>query len=146
MKINYNRSGCPVSTTLDLVGDRWSLIIIRDIFLGRTTFSHFLSAPEKIATNILRDRLSKLMNFEIINFRIDPNNKKIKQYYLTDKGIDLYPILYEMSSWSIKHLEFDIHPLAQQWLEDNEGKSASDIIQETISHYIVQRKEILNLK
>ena len=146
MKINNNRSGCPISTTLDLVGDRWSLIIIRDIFIGRTTFSDFLGAPEKIATNILRDRLNKLINFEIIAFRVHPKNKKIKDYYLTEKGIDLYPVLYEMSSWSLKHLEFDLHPFTQQWLEDNEGKSASDIIQETMRNYKVQRKEILDLQ
>jgi len=146
MKINNNRSGCPISTTLDLVGDRWSLIIIRDIFMGRITFSDFLSAPEKIATNVLRDRLTKLTNFEIINFRIHPKNKKVKQYYLTNKGIDLYPILHEMSNWSLKHLEFDLHPLTKQWLEDTKGKGDEEIIQETMTHYLDQRKEIFGFK
>ena len=77
MKITNNRSGCPISTTLDLFGDRWSLLIIRDLFLRRTTFTQFLNAPEKIATNILRDRLKKLMSYGIIKFQIDQNDKKL---------------------------------------------------------------------
>ena len=66
LKILENRSGCPVATSLDVLGDKWSLIIIRDIFLGRTSFTDFLNAPEKISTNILKSRLNKLEHYEII--------------------------------------------------------------------------------
>lgn len=143
MKITSNRSGCPISTTLDLVGDRWSLIIIRDIFLGRNTFSDFLGAPEKIASNILRDRLKKLMFFEIIEYKVHARDKKIKQYYLTDKGIDLFPILHTMNTWSTKHLEFEMLPKAVKRNEDNKGKSDKEIIEQTTSTYRKEREKII---
>lgn len=143
MKINNNRSGCPISTTLDIFGDRWTLIIVRDIFLGRTTFSDFLSSPEKIASNILRDRLKKLIFFEIIKFNIDPSDKKIKRYYLTDKGIDLFPILHHMNGWSTKHLEFELLPLAAEFNKKIKGKPEKQVIKEVASSYREKREKII---
>lgn len=144
MKITNNRSGCTISTTLDLFGDRWSLLIIRDLFLRRTTFTQFLNAPEKIATNILRDRLKKLMSYGIIKFQIDQNDKKIKKYFLTDKGIDLYPIVYQMIIWSTKHLEFEQLPISIEWLEKNKNKTSKAILKEETQRYLSFREKIMN--
>ena len=85
-----NRSNCPVSCALDFVGDKWSLLIVRDLFLNVNTYSDFLKSPEKIATNILVDRLKKLRENGIIDFRRGERDKKIKYYYLTELGIDMY--------------------------------------------------------
>ena len=98
------RSGCPIANVLDLVGDRWSLLIIRDLFMGKKTFKELLNAPEGIATNILSSRLKNLTKYGFINAVKSPVNKKINFYYLEDKGIDLYPILHEMSKWCEYHL------------------------------------------
>ena len=97
-------SGCPIANVLDLVGDRWSLLIIRDLFMGKKTFKDFLNAPERIATNILSSRLINLTHYGFINAVKSPANKKIFFYYLENKGIDLYPILHKMSKWCEHHL------------------------------------------
>ena len=115
------RSTCPLSNILDLVGDRWSLILIRDIFIGRNTYTEFLKSPEKISTNVLVDRIKKLREYGLIDFRKDKIDSKIKYYYLTDKGINLYPILIEMSLWTKKNLPtLPTHELAQQGFLDIE--------------------------
>ena len=112
------RSTCPVSNLLDIVGDKWSILIIRDLFIGRNTFSEILKSPEKISTNILVDRLKKLVSSGLIEFYRDPNDKKIKVYSLTSKGIDLYPVLVEMALWSRKNLNSPFHPLAEDMFKD----------------------------
>jgi DNA-binding HxlR family transcriptional regulator len=115
------RSTCPLSNILDLVGDRWSLILIRDIFIGRNTYTEFLKSPEKISTNVLVDRIKKLREYGLIDFRKDKIDSKIKYYYLTDKGINLYPILTEMSLWTKKNLPtLPTHELSQQVFLDLE--------------------------
>ena len=94
------RSQCPITNTLDLIGDRWTLIIIRDmLFLEKKLFNDFLESPEKIATNILTDRLKCLQSCEVIASRPHPKHKKKKIYYLTQKGKDLLPILVELILW-----------------------------------------------
>ncbi len=112
------RSTCPVSNLLDIVGDKWSILIIRDLFIGRNTFSEILKSPEKISTNILVDRLKKLVSSGLIEFYRDPNDKKIKVYSLTSKGIDLYPVLVEMALWSRKNLNSPFHPIADDMFKD----------------------------
>jgi len=72
------RSTCPVSNVLDIVGDKWSLLIIRDLFIGRNTYSDFLESPERISTNILVDRLKKLNQYGLIEFVRKSKDKKIK--------------------------------------------------------------------
>ena len=113
-----SRSTCPVTNLLDLIGDKWSILIIRDLFIGRNTFSKMLQSPEGISTNILVDRLKKLVDSGFITFSKDPNDKKIKYYSMTSKGIDLYPVLVEMALWSRKHLKMDFHPLAVDMFKD----------------------------
>ena len=113
-----SRSTCPVTNLLDLIGDKWSILIIRDLFIGRNTFSKMLQSPEGISTNILVDRLKKLVDSGFITFSKDPNDKKIKYYSMTSKGIDLYPVLVEMALWSRKNLNPPFHPLSMEMFED----------------------------
>ena len=136
------RSGCPITNILDLIGDKWSLIIIRDMFMGRKMFKEFLNSPEGIASNILTSRLKDLKNSGFINFTKSPKNKKVKFYYLEDKGIDLYPIIYELSMWSERNLNKPFHPLSQKWFIDVEGKLAIDVIAESQESYKKIRAEI----
>jgi len=98
------RSDCPISYALDIFGDKWSLLIIRDImFQGKKTYGEFLVSDEKIATNILADRLALLECAEIIKKKNDLEKKTRIIYSLTEKGIDLVPIILEIVSWSARY-------------------------------------------
>jgi len=98
------RSKCPINLLLEVVGDAWSLLIIRDLmFKGRSTYKAFLNAEEKIATNILADRLSKLETAGLISKATDPDDARKYIYRLTEKGADLAPVLVEMMLWSNKY-------------------------------------------
>lgn len=137
-----NRSACSLVNTLDIVGDKWSLVIIRDLFLGKKTFTEFLHSPEKIATNILSNRLEFLKFNQLIEVTKRPNDNKTKIYYLTDKGINLYPVLYEMMHWSKNNLDSEIGPISRQWFKDIEEVEASEVIKDTKERYIKLRSEI----
>ena len=94
-------TGCPVAFALDTFGDRWSLLVIRDLLLkGRETYGEFLGSGEGIATNVLADRLKALEAAKIIQKSRDPENAKRYIYSLTDKGFDLAPVVLEMMKWS----------------------------------------------
>lgn len=98
------RSDCPISCSLDVFGDKWSLLIIRDIMLrGKLSYSEFLESEEKIATNILANRLSVLEAEKILSKRVSPANKSKFIYSLTEKGIDLLPIVIEIMDWGAKY-------------------------------------------
>lgn len=98
------RSGCPISIALDLFGDKWSLLIVRDLmFKGLRTFNEFAASDEGIATNILTDRLAKLEAAGILGKRPDPTDARRIQYRLTAKGIDLAPALVEIVLWAARH-------------------------------------------
>ena len=98
------RSDCPVNIMLELLGDTWSLLIVRDMmFFGRSTYNEFLNAGEGIATNILSDRLQRLEYAQIIEKRRDPADARKFIYRLTGKGIDLAPVLVEMVLWSARN-------------------------------------------
>ena len=100
------RSDCPVSTTLDILGDKWSLLIIRDImFQRKNTYSDFSQSTEKIATNILADGLSMLEGAEILVKDEHPESKAKYFYRLTQKGIDLMPVLIEIILWGDRYNE-----------------------------------------
>ena len=112
-KIEY-RSDCPISTALDIFGDKWSLLIVRDMmFKGLNTYGDFLNGGEKIATNILADRLMILEAGGIIAKQKHPESKAKILYTLTPKGIDLVPALVEIIAWSEKYHE--VHPQAKQF-------------------------------
>ena len=99
--MNDTRSGCPVSLGLDIFGDKWTLLIIRDLmFAGKRHFREMLVSDEHISTNILTDRLKTLLDHEIITKAEDPSHKQKVIYSLTEKGIALLPILMQISRWS----------------------------------------------
>ena len=98
------RSGCPLNASVEMLGDRWSLLIIRDMMLlGYRTFKEFLNSYEKIATNILADRLKRLENYGIISSAPDPTDGRKSIYSLTPKGLGLAPVLTEMVLWAAAH-------------------------------------------
>ncbi len=98
------RSGCPVSIGLEIFGDRWSLLIVRDLMVrGFRRFKDFLESGEGIATNVLANRLRKLESAGILSTRTDPEDARRVLYRLTEKGIDLAPTLLDMLVWGAKH-------------------------------------------
>jgi DNA-binding HxlR family transcriptional regulator len=102
------RSRCPINLTLEVIGDKWSLIIIRDImFDGKRHFRELLNSGEKIASNILTDRLNMLEREGIISKKSDPGHKQKFIYSLTTAGIDLLPLMVEIGTWSLKHRDVD---------------------------------------
>ncbi len=97
-------SGCPVAFGLDTFGDRWTLLVIREMLLGgKRTYGEFLAADEGISTNILASRLKHLEAEGIVEKRRDPENFRSFLYELTSKGFDLAPVLFEIIRWSGKH-------------------------------------------
>jgi len=102
---NNFRSACPIASALDLMGDKWTMLIIRDMLLGgKKTFKDISSSQEGIATNILSSRFKLLESFGIITKRKLPDNKKENIYLLTEKGIDLAPMVLEIVLWSDKYV------------------------------------------
>ncbi len=102
------RSGCPVSISLEILGDRWSLLIIRDLMVrGFRSFRDFESSGEGIASNILADRLRKLEAAGIISPETEEEDRRRINYRLTEKGIDLAPVLLELLIWGSRHLQAD---------------------------------------
>jgi DNA-binding HxlR family transcriptional regulator len=97
---NKFRSGCPISSTLDVVGDKWSLLIIRDMLIKhKKTFKEISNSDERIAPSILSARLKMLEFYKLILKRKFPENKKENIYLLTNKGTDFAPIIIEFSLW-----------------------------------------------
>ena len=119
---------------LDIVGDKWSLIVIRDLLGGKTTFKEFMNGPEKIASNILSQRLKWLKNHQILDFRYRKNNKKEKCYFLTSKGIGLYPVMSELMLWSAKNVDNEFNDRGKEVIKklkkDKKGR-----IEEVIENY-----------
>lgn len=98
------RSECPVSNALDVFGDRWTLVVVRDLSFGKSRFGELAAAPEKIPTNILADRLKQLERFEVIERVAYQERPTRYEYHLTEKGRDLAPVLRAMADWGRKHL------------------------------------------
>lgn len=98
------KSDCPINFAMELFGDRWTFLIIRDMmFKGKHYYGEFLQSEERIATNILADRLLLLEKNGIVNKTVDENHKSKQVYKLTLKGIELLPVLTEVIIWSAKH-------------------------------------------
>ena len=105
METSKKRSDCPLSQSLDVFGDKWSLLIIRDLMFGnKCTYNDFLKSEEGIATNILATRLKGLEENGIIQKSAHPDSKAKNLYKLTAKGIDLLPIIMEVYIWSDKYM------------------------------------------
>lgn len=99
--LNGKRSDCPVNFAVETLGDKWSLVILRDmIFWGKKTYGAFLKSDEKIATNILAGRLEYLENEGLISKKRDEKDKRKDIYSVTEKGIELVPMFIEMIAWS----------------------------------------------
>ena len=104
MKDTKKRSDCPVSCSLDIWGDKWSLLIVRDLMIAKQcTYGYFLKSDEKIATNILASRLQTLEENKIIIKSDHPDSKAKVLYKLTQKGIDLLPMMIEINLWAEKY-------------------------------------------
>ena len=103
-KQQQRRSDCPISISLETFGDTWSLLIVRDIiYFGKKTYGEFLESDEGIATNILASRLEQLEQKGILVKQPDRADKRKEVYSLTEKGLDLIPVLLEMASWGACH-------------------------------------------
>lgn len=141
-----NRSSCPLVNFLDILGDKWSLIIVRDIFHGKKSYGEFLASPENISTSVLASRLRLLERADLIKHRLSLSDKKVKFYYLTDRGIDLYPILYEMSYWSKRNLDKEFFPIAEQWFKLYKSINSIEAIKDNQKKYKKVRAELLELE
>ncbi len=100
MKPQKPRSDCPISFTLDVLGDKWMLLILRDlVFAGKSTYGEFLQSAEKMATNILANRLATLESQGFVTKQVAADKKSKFTYRLTEKGLDLLPLLLEITLW-----------------------------------------------
>jgi DNA-binding HxlR family transcriptional regulator len=115
------RSECPLNASVEMLGDRWSLLIVRDMMLrGAHTYKTFMECYEGIATNVLADRLRKLVAYGIIAAIHDPSDGRKLNYHLTKKGVDLAPVLTEMVLWAAAHEDTGNQPLVRLMKEDKE--------------------------
>ncbi|MEM8510337.1 MAG: helix-turn-helix domain-containing protein [Bacteroidota bacterium] len=117
-EIENFRSNCPLSASLDLFGDKWTLLIIRDlIFYKERTFKDFSLAKENISSSRLADRLSKLEKLNVLTKTNHPTNKKVFIYKLTQKGLDLIPIIAEFMNWSYVYLNEHVSEKSREIVE-----------------------------
>ena len=127
------RSECPLNATVEMLGDRWSLLIIRDMMLrGVGSYTQFMECYEGIATNILADRLRKLVQCGIIAARADSSDGRKRVYRLTEKGIDLAPVLTEMVLWAASH-EDTGNPALVRLMKDDKEKFLAGVRQKWAS-------------
>ena len=98
------RSQCPIANALELIGDRWTMLILRDLFIGKKRYSEFRASPEEISTNILADRLSMMEESGLVIAKPYQTRPVRFEYELTDKGFGLLPALQELCRWGNKHI------------------------------------------
>ncbi len=118
------KSGCPISYSLDLFGDRWTLLVLRDLILwGKSRFAELLSSDERIASNILSDRLRRLEAEGIIESRPAEDDARQKLYAATTKGETLVPVLLEIAAWGASHDDATGAPpgFAEAYYDDRKG-------------------------
>jgi DNA-binding HxlR family transcriptional regulator len=128
MKLISRRSECPISYTLDIFGDKWTMLIIRDLlFYGKDSFSEFLCSNEKIATNILTDRLNLLLREGFVTKHTSPTNKSKFLYRPTQKTIEMIPILSEITLWAEKYNPGDAAKDIAEPLKKNKAKALRDL-------------------
>ncbi|MEM1258939.1 MAG: helix-turn-helix domain-containing protein [Bacteroidota bacterium] len=128
------RSDCPISYSLDLLGDKWIMLVLRDIALNDKHFyKDFLEAGEGIATNVLSDRLKILESYEIIQSKPYDLNRTMKYYSITEKGIELIPIIIELWVWGAKHNPDTT--VSKKDLKDRLTRK-----EETVAEYIMRAK------
>ncbi|MBD8081905.1 winged helix-turn-helix transcriptional regulator [Chryseobacterium caseinilyticum] len=138
MPSSKKRSDCPISSSLDVWGDKWSLLIVRDLmFKKQSTYGEFLKSDEKIATNILASRLLMLEENGIISKQDHPDSKAKVLYKLTEKGIHLLPLLIEINLWAEKYSEI---PESQKMILNAVKKDKVGFIEEKIGEL---KREVL---
>jgi len=122
MKEIQHRSDCPIAYSLDYLGDKWVLLILRDlIFTSKSSYGDFLNSDEKIATNILADRLKLLEANGFIKSSVSPEKKNKFIYNLTEKGIDLIPLIVELMIWGSKYDSYNVKEVVKKLEKDKEG-------------------------
>lgn len=125
MTTALHRSGCPINLGLEVFGDKWTLLIVRDMmFAGKRHFREFLASDEGISTNILSDRLAMLVEAGIVTRAGDPSHRLKAIYSLTEKGIQLLPIIAQISRWSRVHMPVDPLLAATGEARDRAGPGA----------------------
>lgn len=123
-----SRSRCPISIALELLGDAWSLLIVRDLmFKDCRTYNDLLLSGEGIASNILADRLRKLKDASIIEKRRDPEDARRFVYRLSPKGIDLAPVLVELVIWSADHEQTDAPPAVVRSMRNDKAAFIAEV-------------------
>lgn len=144
---NFFRCKCPITSALDIIGDKWSLVLIKQmLFEGKSTFKDFAQSPESIATNILTTRLKMLEDFGIIEKQKLPTNRKTNIYTLTQRGLSLIPVLMELTFWS-KHEVIEFNPDLNldeklEWAEANKEEA----FQQVTNNYLKHKEALLNTK
>jgi DNA-binding HxlR family transcriptional regulator len=129
----HRRSDCPINFALETFGDTWSLLIIRDIvYFGKQTYGEFLASEEGIATNILANRLARLEQQGILTKLPHPTDVRKERYVLTEKGLDLIPVLAEIANWSAEHDPETGAPPAWIALMKAEREKMLQLIRETV--------------
>lgn len=103
-KGDRRRSPCPVAATLDVIGDKWTLLIVRDLFAGKTRFQEFAGSPEGIASNILAARLERLTAAGLVGTTASERRAGSVEYHLTEKGRSLLKVLEAMRDWGLAHV------------------------------------------
>src|SRR5260221_13235814 len=130
---HHRRSDCPINFALEIFGDPWSLLIIRDIvYFGKSTYGEFLASEEGMATNILASRLAHLEHQGILVKKFSQQDKRKEEYVLTEKGLDLIPVLVEMANWSAEHDPHTAAPAAWIALMKAEGEKMVRLMRETV--------------
>jgi len=128
------RSGCPVSLGLDIFGDKWTLLIVRDLmFGGKRHFRELLASDEGISSNILADRLKMLLAEGIVSKAEDPSHAQKVVYSLTEKGVALLPILMQISEWS-----YQFRPVGEQYARPAEAADVQAQMQAVRREHLVQ--------
>jgi DNA-binding HxlR family transcriptional regulator len=106
------RSGCPIASALDLLGDRWTLVLVRDLLTGKRAYNEFRASPEGIPTNILAERLRRLEEWGLVERRASRARAGRHVYVLTRKGADLLPVLQQLCRWGNRYVEGSWRPPA----------------------------------
>ncbi len=138
------RSGCPLNFPLEIFGDKWSLLIIRDLINGKFTFTDFLNSNEGIAKNILSARLKKFKKFKIVDFNHPKDNNKVKIYFLTKKGQGLYPVMIELMLWTDKYSSQAITSIkGREALDKIRNNGKDKFVKTKISNYKLKLEKVV---